>query len=250
MAGMQRFVAVLNLFGEDRAALTVQQMADALDVPASTLYRTVRELVASNFLAPAADAHYRLGTAFLRFDRLIRLTDPLMTVGARILADLTRRAGIDCVGLISSLYGNEVMCISDMWSGAPTFRSSYERGRPMPLTRGATSKVILAGLPARRLRKLLEDMPEPPSGGRDAFRAQLQKIRRQGYCVSHGEIDSGLFGIAAPIVAPDGQVTSSLSLVAESAALTPAREAELVPRIVAAARSLGLALAGTAKEPA
>ncbi len=86
MAGLERFMAVLRLFDEDRPAWTVQAMADTLGAPASTVYRSVRALVAAGFLAPAGEAHYRLGTAFLEFDRLIRLTDPLMSEGEAILS--------------------------------------------------------------------------------------------------------------------------------------------------------------------
>ncbi len=100
-----------------------------------------------------------------------------------------------CVGLVASLYGDTVMCVADAAAGDPPFRSSYERGRPMPLLRGATSKVILADLPTRRLKQLIGRAPEfAGDDARDTFRKSLAFVRRQGYFVGRGEIDPGLAG--------------------------------------------------------
>ena len=244
MAGLERFMTVLHLFDEEAPAWTVQAIAERLGAPASTVYRSVRALVAAGFLAPAGEAHYRLGTAFLEFDRLIRLTDPLTIEGAAILSSLAQRADVACVGLVASLYGDTVMCVADAAAGVPTFRSSYERGRPMPLWRGATSKVILADQPARRLKQLIGRAPDFASDAkRDAARKSLAAVRRQGYCVARGEIDPGLAGLAVPIREPESQTVASLSLVVRERDLTPAAERSLVTLLSASAALLAEALA-------
>ena len=244
MAGLERFMAVLHLFDEATPAWTVQAIADRLDAPASTIYRSVRALVAAGFLAPAGEAHYRLGTAVLEFDRLIRLTDPLTIEGAAILASLVERADMACVGLVASLYGDTVMCVADAAARTPDFRPSYERGRPMPLLRGATSKVILADLPTRRLKQLIGRAPDLDSDAdRDAFRWSLAVVRRQGYCVGRGELDPGLAGLAVPVRDPDGPTLASLSLVVRERDLTPEAERSLVMLLSASAALLAEALA-------
>jgi len=73
-----------------------------------------------------------------------------------LLQDMARQAGVPCVGVLARLFGDTVMCVADTLPSDNGIRTSYERGRPRPLTRGATSKVILAQLPARRLNRLLE----------------------------------------------------------------------------------------------
>ena len=76
MAGFTRYHAILRLFSAQTPAWTVPAMSDALGVPASTIYRTVRELTEAAFLEPSSAASYRLGAAFIEYDRLLRLTDP------------------------------------------------------------------------------------------------------------------------------------------------------------------------------
>jgi DNA-binding IclR family transcriptional regulator len=63
MSGLDRFVAVLSLYSETADVWSVQEMANALDMPASTVYRIVRDLVKASFLEPATGARYRLGSA-------------------------------------------------------------------------------------------------------------------------------------------------------------------------------------------
>jgi len=233
MAGFSRYLAVLRLFGEQASAWTAPDVSAALGVPPSTIYRTLRELVAGGFLESAQDGAYRLGPAFIEYDRLLRIADPLVAAGAGALRDVVRQAGAPCVALLSRLYNGQVMCVADEAARDTPFRPSYERGRPMPLTQGATSKVILAHLPARQLAKLVG----PPQGGGvgDALRRELADIRRRGYCATASEIDAGLAGIAAPVIVREAGVTASLSLVADDSRLDDAQRRRLVLLVVSAA---------------
>jgi DNA-binding IclR family transcriptional regulator len=235
MSGLSRYVQVLRLFGEHKSEWTVQDMSAALNVPASTVYRTVRDLTAENLLEPAAEAHYRLGAAFVEFDRLVRVTDPLYRAGTPLLRELALQARLPCVAVLARLYGDTVMCVADAASLDGSVRSSYQRGRPRPLTRGATSKAILAQLPARRLGKLLAGEPRdahPFALPEPALRDELAEIRRRGFCVARGEVDQGLVGLAAPVAVPEAALTASISLVVPANALDGAAERRLVLLLV------------------
>lgn len=239
MAGLSRYMAVLRLFSESMPTWTVAEMADALDVPQSTAYRTVHDLLAEGLVEMSSEARYRLGPAFIEFDRLTRLTDPLLRAGADILRGVVQEAGLPCVGLLSRLYGREVMCIADHASPDASFLPSYERGRPMPLTQGATSKAILAHLPSKRLVKLI---------GREAagtLRDELAALRRAGFCLGRGEIDEGLAGLAVPVVCEAEGLVASLSLVVESHRLVGAREERLRHFLISAAADLEQRLRAT-----
>jgi DNA-binding IclR family transcriptional regulator len=233
-------MAVLRLYTPERSSWTVQAMGEALEVPSSTIYRAVGEMVAAGLLEASAESCYRLGPAFIEFDRLTRLTDPLLRAGRGILQETVAQARLPCVGLLSRLYNDTVMCIDDVATPGIGFQSSYERGRPMPLGRGATSKVILARLPPRRLAALLSRNGAETAS--DAFKAELGEIRRRGFTVSRGEIDAGLVGLAAPVVWPALGLIASLSLVVRESDLAPERERVLTLLLVAAAGLLTEAL--------
>ncbi len=241
MGGLSRYVSVLRLFSEERADWSVAEMAGALKLPVSTVYRTVREMVATDFLESATAARYRLGACFIEFDRLVRKTDPLYRFGTSLLRDVVVQARVPCVAFLSRLYDDRVMCIADYTSVEDGVHTSYERGRPRPLTRGATAKVILAQLPPRRLSKLLDSASAdatlvPKSVSK--FRDELAAIRKRGYSITRGEVDKKMVGIAAPISVMERALMGSLSLVVPAARLDDMLERRLVLLIVSSAKLL------------
>lgn len=254
MSGLDRYFSLLSLFGEARPVLTVSEMASAAGIPVSSVYRSVRELVAIGMLDPATEAHYRLGAVFLEFDRLIRLTDPLIVNGAPLLADLAAEARLPCVVALARLFGDRVMCVTDAVAPGGGIRTSYERGRPMPLMRGATSKTILAHLAPRRLTKLLDnpdvDPADLPLGSVEEFRSDLAAIRRRGFCVTRGEVDPGLVGLAVPVACPESAIVASLSLITEARLLDEAAERRLLLLLVSSGSLLADALKRQATAPA
>ncbi|MGO4831237.1 IclR family transcriptional regulator [Rhizobiaceae sp. 2RAB30] len=244
MSGLSRFLYVLRCFDETKPNWTVQELAERLSAPTSTTYRTVRELVAHGLLEPSTEAHYRLGSAFVEFDRMIRLTDPLVKVGIPLLRDLVAEVRFPCVAVLARLYGDRVICAVDERYEGDDLLTSYERGRPMPLTRGATSKAILAQLPARRLRKLLQTEPEIGALDQQSFHAELTAIRKRGFCVTQGEVDRDLRGIAVPVSSPDLAISASISLIVRAGSVSEATERRFVLLLVSAANLLTGALHG------
>jgi DNA-binding IclR family transcriptional regulator len=249
MSGLQRYLDILHLFDAESGAWTIPSIAGALSVPASTIYRTVRELVQAGLLEAAGESRYRLGVTFVEFDRKIRMTDPLIRVGQSVLSEIVEQAHMPCVALLSRLYGSKVICIASETAGHMDFESSYERGKPMPLTRGATSKVILAQLPPSRLEKLLG---KNSRGGEDpkSLRELLLEIRKRGYAVTHGEIDTGLAGLAAPVLCQEVGVLASLSLVVRARYLGAGTERRLVMLLMSAAKLLSESLSQGVKDEA
>ncbi|MGD1886355.1 MAG: IclR family transcriptional regulator [Cohaesibacteraceae bacterium] len=242
MAGFDKYESILKLFSRAQSMWTVAEMAEVLDLSTSTAYRLVRELTQAGFVEATVDSRYRLGPAFVEFDRILRDTDPLVGQGSPVLKGLVDVTPIPAAMVLCRLYGEQVMCVADERS--PQFRAqtSYRRGQPMPITRGATSKAILAKLDGRRRTRLLKSCRQNEDGDIDQLTESLKQVRRSGYSVTRGEVDPGLAGIAAPIVNTQLGVLGSLSLVVDASALTAARESELVSLVVASAGRLTTSL--------
>lgn len=241
MAGPDRTISVLKLFTLERPAWTVERLATALGVSASSAYRYVAVLTEAGLLTGAGGGAYVLGPAFIQYDRQIQLTDPLLQVSRPVMEEILRFAPPGSTVLLCRLFGETVLCMHQVAGRLANDPLSYERGRPMPLFRGATSKVILAWLSSREARRIFEaHRAEIAAAGLGAdwtgFRAALGRIRRAGHEVSHAELDAGRTGIAVPILDEGRRVLGSLSFV------IPAAEEAVVPRLVpvlaAAARGI------------
>ena len=229
MSGLTRYIHALRLFDEQHGDWTIANMAAALSLPSSTVYRTVRDMVADGLLEPANEGHYRLGCCFVEFDRVVRKTDPLYEAGSPLLGDMVTQARLPCVAVLARLYNDKILSVAAARREDVMFQTSQERGRPRPIKRGATSKVILAQLPWRRVGRLLDSQAEAwlPGVEPDAFRAELGAIRRRGFSISRGEVDQGLVGIAASVACPARGLLGSLSLVIAATASNVAVERRL-----------------------
>jgi DNA-binding IclR family transcriptional regulator len=109
-----------------------------------------------------------------------------------------------------------VLCIHQEVTG-PAMASSMERGRPMALFHGAAPRVVLAHLPAHRLRGLMSRHAERIRAAGlgedwDGFRRGLKAVRAEGTCVAVGEVDAGNVGVAAPIFRAPGAVVGAISV--------------------------------------
>jgi DNA-binding IclR family transcriptional regulator len=210
-----RILRILQLFDTEHV-WTVEAIAQKMEVSVSSAYRDVQELSRAGFLDPVAGAGYVLGPAFIEYDRLIRTSDPLIGAAApamhRLLADTTQEG----TAILCRRYRDCVMCVHQERGTQSKARTFYERGVAMPLYIGAASKVILAYLDERTLKRSYEEHSEhirKASGCEDlkTFRAELRSIRRQGYAVTTAELGPGRVGFAAPILL-DGAVVAGLSL--------------------------------------
>lgn len=215
MTSLERMLAILDLFTEANPVWSVEQIAAKFGYTLSSAYRYVRELASSGLLTPAETARYTLGPRIIQLDRQLRVTDPLLKAIEALHAELPKWSR-DQLWLLCRLFHDTVVCIDQI--GQLRQGVSFSRGYPMPLFRGATSKAILAFLPERHLTRLyLDNAQLVNEAGLGAswqeFKASLRQIRQQGYAVSVGEVDSGVFGIAAPVFDGNAKVIGSISIV-------------------------------------
>jgi DNA-binding IclR family transcriptional regulator len=232
MAGPDRTLSVLKLFTLDRPAWTVDEAATSLAVSVSSAYRYFAALTEAGLLTTVTSGYYVLGPAIIQFDRQLQLTDPMLQFGKAVMADIMGFAPAGSTVLLCRIFRDTVLCVHQVVSAETVRRVSYERGRPMPLFRGATSKIILAYLPPRDLRRLYGLHHAAIAAAKlgetwESFRTQMAGMRKIGTATSFAELDPDVIGIAAPIIDDRKRVVGSLSYV------IPIAEERIAPRLAA-----------------
>lgn len=244
MASTNRMLRILGFFNLERPVITPEWLIEQLGVSRASVYRDLGQLASAGMLERVADRGYVLGPMVVELDRQIRLADPLLGAAGELLGRLAEETG--GIVLLCRFHGNKVMCIhqasplKNRHPGAqPGLSVSYDRGRAMPLYRGATSKIILAYLPQPQLRQLwtTERKTLVAAGLPDDF-AQLGKvlrgIREVGHCITEGEVDPDAGGFAVAL--RDGEhLLGSLSIVLPAASLTAALRKTMLTRLQSAA---------------
>ncbi len=236
MATADRVLSILGLFTIERLQWAVEDAASELGWPVSTTYRYFRSLSDAGLIVPYTTGRYVLGPAIIQYDRLTRHFDPLITTAQPAMKQLAASCGVAAVVMLCRLFRDRVMCVHQEVAGQPEFALTFERGQPIPLFRGAVSRAIFANLPPRIIRQYCErHAAELANAGlgkdwasvRSALRASRGKV-----CISRGELDAGMIGVAVPILDADQGLVGSLGVVL-SASQPP--DIQMVARHVAAA---------------
>lgn len=226
MTTSDRLLSVLGLFTVEHPEWTVEEGARALNLAVSTAYRYFRSLSKAGLIVAFAAGRYVLGPAIIQYDRQIRLRDPLTTTAQPTMTQLSEQLPAQTVILLCRLFRNQVICVHQESAHQPDFAVSYERGRAMPLFRGAASKIILANMPLRMVKGLYgEHAPKFSQAALgknwDEAKERLRVLRNAGFAVTQGEVDSGMCGIAVPLFDAAGAIIGSLSIVIPIRHLTP-----------------------------
>lgn len=208
-------LTILDLFSEKKPIWTAEEIINEFEFSVPTGYRYVKELSNAGLLSRVKGGSYVIGPKIIKLDRQVRISDPVIKIGKPIMVNLVNLTG--CEVLLSNIFNEEILVIHTETPENITLNLSYSRGKPHPLFRSSTSKIIIANLQRNDIIKLFEsrqeEIAEAGLGSNwEEFKKNLSKLRRQGYCISHGELDAGLSAIAAPIFS-NNQVKGSLSLV-------------------------------------
>jgi DNA-binding IclR family transcriptional regulator len=115
-------------------------------------------------------------------------------------------------------------------------------GARLPLSVGASSKVLLAFAESGIRGFIMADPAWPSQLDRIAFVKQLDEISAAGYATSFEEREPGAAAVSAPIFNRSGKLVAALSVSGPSNRLTPDRMHEHAPAIIEAAHRMGTIL--------
>lgn len=212
MSSLEKMLSVIDLFTEKKSIWTAEEISEYLKVSIPTSYRYLKELSNSGIIARVYGGSYILGPKIIELDYQIRSSDPMITIGKPIMQDLCKRTGGQI--LLNQFYNDRILTVHEERTNEE-IQISYSRGMIHPLFKTSTSKIILANLTKTQLERLAdeyESQNEHLHKSWDDFKVELQKYRKQGYAISHGEVDLEITAIAAPIFY-NNQVVGSISIL-------------------------------------
>ncbi len=196
-----RYALVLETLAASPDGMTLTELIAATGLPRGTLHRLIGSLREVGYIAPREGRKiYGLGP---RLMRLLHLGAPPASVSALarpMLQELSERFGE--TAYLAKLTGTRVesaaMVLPD--TGGQTF---VQPGRIMPIHASSSGKAILAFQDAALLDKVLEAPRERYTANTvtegAAVRADLEKVRRQGYAICVNELDPGVASYACPV---------------------------------------------------
>jgi DNA-binding IclR family transcriptional regulator len=245
----RKVLGILAYFGANRPFATIDELAQAIDVPKSTAYRYVSLLREMNFITDNGRGGYHLAPFVLQMGAAAEAAMSYIDIAYPIMENLCESTG-ETVLLLRRV-GDTGVCISRVESTNP-IRLFFEVGRALPLHLGAPSKVLLANIPLRERTAYLARVAkaDPAMNARLAqFVEDLDEIRETGIAISRAEITPDIWAVAASVV--DGnRVVASIAVAGPAYRLHDSFPSSIKMLTSAAAQQISAALAQARAQPA
>ncbi|OAV51134.1 IclR family transcriptional regulator [Enteractinococcus helveticum] len=213
-----KVLAILSAFEHSRGSMSLTQIADQADLPLSTAYRLVGELIDEGMLARGPHGKIQLG---------LKLWSIAQNTG-RQLRDTARPFVQDMYSLtghtsqLAIRDGASSLYIDRVYGPRRVPRASRVGGR-LPLHATAVGKVILAfsepWVAEAYLTRDLEAFTPRTKINPNVLAAELETIRQNGYGITLDEVRVGASSIAVPVY-HTGRLGCAIGLVVSSDAAT------------------------------
>ena len=247
--GMAKGMAVLESFDTERQRLNATLAAQRAGITRAAARRHLLTLAHLGYLE-SDGSYFWLSSKVLRFSgsylassRLPRLLQPTL----ERLAAQTRESFSAVL-----LNGDEVVIVAR----SSNIRHSAADGLPQVLAYGlhlgarlpthatSTGRVLLAALPKNGFndwmkKRVLPRLTLHTVTESRQFRAVIEQVRRDDFCLTSEEHELGVHALAVPLRNLQGQTVAALNVVASPARLAPqVMQRDLLPLLLEAAREL------------
>jgi IclR family pca regulon transcriptional regulator len=248
---LERGLTVLRAFNAEQSRLTLSDVAKLTGLDRSVARRFLHTLVYRGYLSSDGQTFalhpraMRIGTAYLS-----SLSVP--KVAAPHLADLA--AAVHESSSMSVLDGGEIVYVARI----PTTRLitiSTSVGTRLPAYATSMGRVLLAHRPDEWIDGYLASATLRPLTSHTVtdtrqLRAELRRVRDQGWALVDEELAYGLRSIAVPLHAPTGEVVAAVNTSTDvSRRSVDELRDDVLPRLRSAARLIETALASSTPRP-
>ncbi len=236
---VERAVSILQVLAR-RGPTPITQISTELSIHKSTVFRLLSTLEARGLVDQnTSRGRYQLGYGVVQLAAGVTRKLDLSLVGRPICTALAEAVG-ETVNL--AVLDGEAAVSIDQVIGSAAMTSVNWVGQRDPLHAAAAGKVFLAFMTAEEraaaLPTELERFTDDTTINRDALKAQLEDVRRQGFSFTLEELEVGLAAVAAPIRALDGSVVAALAISGPTFRINLETIPDLAQQVVAAATQI------------
>jgi IclR family pca regulon transcriptional regulator/IclR family acetate operon transcriptional repressor len=239
---IDRMMEVLAAIEEEPRGATITDLAVAVAVPRTTVYRILKTLESHRVVRRSDLGAYTLGPRLRSLSARIPAQDGGYDLAAVALPHLRRLSGeIGESSKVSIMESGATVVLVGV-QGKREYALAIAEGQRLPIHAGAGSKVLLAhaGKAEREtaLRQPLEAFTERTYTRRAPLIRELAKVKRQGWSQDKGEFSPSVHAFGAPVIDSSGRFIGAVSVPFLAGA--DARRMEVIRRsVIAAATAIG-----------
>lgn len=238
-------LGLLVLLGDEPRGASASDLSRRADLPFSTTYRLLGSLTRDGFVDYVPDGRrYHLGLRIFQLGQRVSNHHGFAGTALPILRRVTEQSGEATI--LSVRDGIHHLTVNKV-DGPQTFRVTSDPGHLGALHTTAVGKALVAFAEDSERERLLEELPLEPLTevsitDRAQFRAEIDKVRRQGYAVMDEENELGMRAVAVPVFNSQGVAFASLATAVPVFRLSLEALVALVPLLQDAAAELAARL--------
>jgi DNA-binding IclR family transcriptional regulator len=238
---LDRTLRILDVLAESSTEMGPSELAGRLRLHKSTIHRLLIALQHHGLIRrnPTRGKYslgmklFELGTRAVAHLNMRECAEPYLLR----LTDETRETAHVCV-----LSGTEMVSVANA-EGSWTLRTPSTVGRRTSVHCTSVGKALAAFLPEPALEDLIARLrftrhTRHTLATMSAFRAELQKVRAQGFAVDDEEIEEGLRCVGAPVRDYTGEVVAAISIAGPVFRVKKENIPHLARAVMGAARDL------------
>lgn len=213
---LEKALQIIEYMADYRKPARLQDIAQALSFPASTVIRYLATLVACQYAKQDAETlRYSLTLKLSRIGSLVSAQYNIRDLVRRHLTDLVEKTGESACLAIEEHHRAVYI---DVESGPDNALRVMQRiGKEAPLHCTGVGKLLLLNYDEDARDKMiaevgLEAMTPNTITNRERLSQELNKIRADGYAIDDEECELGARCVAAPILDYTGTIVASLSV--------------------------------------
>lgn len=244
ITALQRGLRLLHLFSESPRGLTAKQVTALSRLPVSTVHRFLANLVTAGFLNRDGEGTHYLGIACFSIGQAAVGQLDIRRLSLPYLRELNQQTR-ETIHL-TVRHGLSAVYVEKLDSPEP-LRIHSRIGAAVPLYCTAVGKVMLAYMPADEQERILPELnlkrqTANSVGNLQELKAELYRVRKNGYACDLEENEMHIRCVAAPIWDHNGSVQSSVSITAPTVRMPVTRLRQLAPLIQKAGLQISLEL--------
>jgi DNA-binding IclR family transcriptional regulator len=213
---LERALRILNAFGNDRPALSLAQLSEALSLPRATVLRLCSTLTNYGFLRQDPQSkQYSLGLRLLELASSVSDSFSLRKIAASYLNVLQSKLGKTT--FLGILDNDEVLYIDKRDDLRSPINFTSKIGSRRPPYWGMMGSILMAYLPDSEIKRILQRSPLTVTTRKSITRKEeflkwLGKIRKQGFVIDVEMALDGITGVAAPIFDHTGKAIAGVGV--------------------------------------
>lgn len=218
----------------------VTEIADALDIHKSTVYRLLATLESRGLVEQDSErGSYRIGYTVVELAGGATKGNDLSLLSRPVCQELAAAVG-ETVNV--AVYDGEAVISIDQVLGNAAITSIDWVGKRTPLHATSAGKVFLAHMPqpeaAEVLEQPLEEFTPHTITDPALLKEQLQGVRELGYGVISEELEIGLASLSAPIRSLNGEVIATVTVSGPTFRINDHTISGLAEQLVAAGEKI------------